>query len=286
MGPNHSIVGNSDILMFCVCNLRPKFIVSAKLPKVLRKHVMLLIRLFSLLLISCFLKSMAGAHGGGIERFGGRNSQTVDNYHFQKSLLAERPYGSKFESIIALKHAKNNDLEQIPSEGTNPPEITQFDEETVFGIHIAPEVRITPLERRDYAYPQSIELSIIARQGGIFSPYTLRFLPDMGETDIEHIVAVSEAHESGLSSRSDSERKAFGQDLDNLTLAEPHLNRHQKAGKDPSEWLPENNQCWYVAKYIEIKKKYGLTMDAAEAAAVFKVYESCESFEMTMKDRN
>ena len=32
-------------------------------------------------------------------------------------------------------------------------------------------------------------------------------------------------------------------------------------------WLPEKNRCWYVAKYIEIKKKYGLTMDSAEAAA-------------------
>ena len=89
-----------------------------------------------------------------------------------------------------------------------------------------------------------------------------------------------------MSNRSDAERKAFGNDLDNLTLAAPRLNRYQKAAKDPAEWLPEKNHCWYVAKYIEIKKKYGLTMDAAEAAAILNAVELCESFEMTKPDCN
>ena len=129
-------------------------------------------------------------------------------------------------------------------------------------------------------------MSIIARQGGIFSPYTLRCFDNRGETDIEHIVAVSEAHESGMSTRTNAERKAFGNDLDNLTLPAPRLNRYQKVAKDPAEWLPEKNRCWYVAKYIEIKRKYGLTMDAAEAAAILKVYESCGSFEMAKPNCN
>ncbi len=89
---------------------------------------------------------------------------------------------------------------------------------------------------------------------------------------------MSEAHESGLSSRSDAERKAFGNDLENLTLAAPRLNRYEKGAKDPAEWLPEKNRCWYVAKYIEIKRKYVLTMDRAEAAAILKVHQSCEPF--------
>lgn len=148
------------------------------------------------------------------------------------------------------------------------------------GIVITPEVRVTPYDRDDYSYPQSIEQRIIAQQGGIFSPYSLRCFSNRRETDIEHIVAVSEAHESGLSARTDEERKAFGNDLDNLTLAAPRLNRYQKVAKDPAEWLPDNNRCWYVAKYIEIKRKYGLTMDRAEADAVSGVYESCKSFEM------
>lgn len=245
---------------------------------------MLLIRLLSVLLISCILVSRASAHGGGMDGYGGHNNRKEENYHFHNGLLAERPYGSKLEAKKAL--TLTNNKEPILSEEPNPHVITQLDGGTVFGIRIAPEVRITPLDRRDYAYPQSIELSIIANQGGIFSPYTLLFFTGRGETDIEHIVAVSEAHASGMSNRTELEQKAFGNDLDNLTLAAPKLNRYQKAAKDPAEWLPEKNLCWYVAKYIEIKKKYGLTMDAAEASAVQKVYESCESFEMTIPDCN
>ena len=48
------------------------------------------------------------------------------------------------------------------------------------------------------------------------------------QTDIEHIVAASEAHDSGLR---------------NLTLAAPQVNRHQKSSKDAAEWLPERNRC-------------------------------------------
>lgn len=245
---------------------------------------MLLIRSLSFLFISYILISTAGAHGGGIDVYGGHTNHTADNYHFRKGLLTEVPYGSKFKAINALNCVKNNASESMPLEGLNPPVVSQLEAEIVLGIRVAPEVRITPFDRRDYAYPQRIELSIIAHQGGVFSPYALRFFTDRSETDIEHIVAVSEAHESGLSSRSDSERKAFGQDLDNLTLATPRLNRHHKAGKDPAEWLPENNQCWYVAKYIEIKKKYDLTMDVAEAMTVLKIYQSCDSFEMNKSD--
>lgn len=139
----------------------------------------------------------------------------------------------------------------------------------------------TPYDHDDYALPHNFEVSIIACQGGIFSPYTLRCFDNRGETDIEHIAAVSEAYECCNSNRSDAVQKAFGNDLDNLTLAAPHLNRYQKAAKDSAEWLPENNQCWYTAKYIEIKKKYGLAMDTAEAAVILKVSESCEPFQMT-----
>ena len=51
-------------------------------------------------------------------------------------------------------------------------------------------------------------------------------------------------------------------------------------------WLPEKNRCWYLAKPIDIKMKYGLTMDAAEAPAILKVYEACRSFETAKPNSN
>ena len=177
--------------------------------------------LLTVLLFSCIWVSTASAHGGGMDGNGGHNSRNAGNYHFHKGLLAGRSYSSKEEAIRVLDRIKNKESEPAPSTRLEPQARPGLDGPTIHGIRIAPEVRTTPYDRDDYAYPQNIEMLIIARQGGIFSPYTLRCFDNRGETDIEHIVAVSEAHESGMSNRSDAERKAFANDLDNLTLAAP-----------------------------------------------------------------
>ena len=61
------------------------------------------------------------------------------------------------------------------------------------------------------------------------------------QTDIEHIVPTSEAHDSGLCAEASSVKLQFAQDLDNLTLASPSVNRHQKSDKDFAEWTPAEN---------------------------------------------
>ena len=148
-------------------------------------------------------------------------------------------------------------------------------------IVIKPENRCSPYNRDHYPYPQSVEDSIIARMGGrIYSPYTGESFASKRETDIEHVVAVSEAHDSGLCATSTSTRRAFARDLDNLTLASPALNRYEKVAKDVAEWLPVQNQCWFVARVVAIKKKYGLSMDAREAAAALNVLADCVNLEM------
>lgn len=150
----------------------------------------------------------------------------------------------------------------------------------VLGVRIAAEVDDGSYEREDYDYPGSIEADIVNRQGGLFSPYSLNCFGSASNTDIEHIVATAEAHASGMYARTEEDRGAYGTDLDNLTLAAPSVNRNQKSDKDPAEWMPENNRCWYVGKWVEIKKKYNLTMDQAEADSVAAVYQECDSFEM------
>lgn len=149
----------------------------------------------------------------------------------------------------------------------------------VLGVPIEPEATREDYDRDDYSFPPSIEARIVESQGGVFSPYSMRCFDSTAETDIEHIVAAVEAHESGMWDATEAEKEAFARDLANLTLASPELNRI-KSGKDPGEWMPENNRCWYVGKFVDIKRKYGLSMDQAEADAVLAVYASCSSFDM------
>ena len=148
------------------------------------------------------------------------------------------------------------------------------------GLTITPENRCSDYSSRLYTYPQSIEVSIIDKQGGIFSPYNMECFGDRSETDIEHIVARSEAHDSGLCAASGEVRKQFSRDLVNLTLASPNLNRSIKRAKDVAEWIPSSNQCWYVNAVIEVKRKYHLTVDQEESDVLNQWLNQCESFEM------
>ena len=150
--------------------------------------------------------------------------------------------------------------------------------ETWRGLTVAPEHRCSEYDkRRDYPYPQSVERDIVHELGAVYGPYTGRCFASTGETDIEHIVAASEAHDSGLCAADAATKARFARDILNLTLASPQLNRYEKSGKDAAEWLPERNRCWFAARVVAVRLAYGLTVDRREAAALERVFASCES---------
>ena len=107
--------------------------------------------------------------------------------------------------------------------------------------------------------------------------YTGRCFASTADTDIEHIVAASEAHDSGLCARDAATKARFARDLRNLTLASPRVNRHEKSGKDAAEWVPDRNRCWFADRVLEVRRAYGLTIDWREAAVLDGILAGCES---------
>ena len=153
-------------------------------------------------------------------------------------------------------------------------------DETFRGLPIEPENRCSPYDKKSmYPYPQSIELEIIDRQG-LYGPYTGTHFDDRRQTDIEHITPTAEGHDSGLCAADPETRRRFATDLENLTLASPKVNRHQKSGKDAGEWLPDRNRCWFADRVVKVKRKYGLSVDAREAEALKRVLTGCASTSM------
>lgn len=153
-------------------------------------------------------------------------------------------------------------------------------EDPLEGITIEPENRCSPYERYSGPFGSDVESRISAQQGGLFSPYSMRCFASERDVDIEHIVAASEAHDSGMCAHSKEDKTEFASDFLNLTHAAPHLNRYEKIAKDAAEWLPEHNQCWYTNRIVEVKRKYGLSVDAKEAKALRIVLRSCKSTTM------
>ena len=147
--------------------------------------------------------------------------------------------------------------------------------ETWRGLRVAPENRCSPYDAADYRYPQSVELEIIDELGGVYGPYSDRWFDSRYETDIEHMVARSEAHDSGLCAQNPEIRRLFASDTLNLTLAAPYLNRYEKRAKDAAEWLPDYNRCWFAERVIAVRQKYRLTIDQAETRALDRALASC-----------
>ena len=152
------------------------------------------------------------------------------------------------------------------------------------GLVVAPEHRCSAYDSSDYRYAQSLEARIVAGLGDIFSPYTGRCFDDARQTDIEHIVARSEAHDSGLCAADVATRRRFAADLANLTLASPEVNRYQKGAKDASAWLPEQNRCWFANRIVDVRRRYGLTIDEREVDALEPLLATCQSGELVAPD--
>jgi hypothetical protein len=97
---------------------------------------------------------------------------------------------------------------------------------------------------------------------------------DSSELDIDHLVALGEAADSGVRDWSESDREAFANDLDQLVAVTARSNR-SKSDQDPAEWLPELDRCGYVTRWIEVKTRYELSVDQAEHDAIAAVLAQC-----------
>ena len=146
------------------------------------------------------------------------------------------------------------------------------------GLTVAPENRCSPYHVDDYHYTNKLEDKLAEIVGAPFSPYDNVVYDSWHQMDIEHVVARSEAHDSGLCSADKETRHKFATDMLNISTASAKVNRcgpGGKCGKDVAEWLPSHNQCWFVNKVILVKRKYNLSIDHAELNAMESVLENC-----------
>ena len=118
--------------------------------------------------------------------------------------------------------------------------------------------------------------------GQVYTPYTCTLFDIQADgtaaTDIEHIVALAEAYDSGLA---ESQFRTFAGDIDNLTIADPTVNRRQKSDLDAGEWEPPENRGWFAARVVAVKQKYGLSVNPAERDALQSMLNSDPSRTVT-----
>ena len=98
------------------------------------------------------------------------------------------------------------------------------------------------------------------------------------DVDIDHVVALKEAWESGAYRWSASRRLAFANDLGvswALRAVTDNVNS-SKGDRDPASWLPpyRASTCTYLVGWVAVKLRWGLSVDAAEKAAIVDAWSS------------
>ncbi|MEJ6761077.1 MAG: HNH endonuclease family protein [Candidatus Planktophila sp.] len=93
---------------------------------------------------------------------------------------------------------------------------------------------------------------------------------------IDHVVALSNAWQTGAFKLSADQRKALANDSINLFAVKGRLNS-QKGDGDAATWLPplKSFRCEYVAQQIAVKAKYSLWVVPPEKAAMQLILEKC-----------
>ena len=97
------------------------------------------------------------------------------------------------------------------------------------------------------------------------------------DIDIDHMVPLAEAWGSGASGWTSARREAYANDLgDYRTLVGVTDNVNQaKSDQDPSTWLPTYDKCRYVAEWVAVKIRWGLSADAAEKQVLSTYAGTC-----------
>lgn len=118
--------------------------------------------------------------------------------------------------------------------------------------------------------------------GALLDPYTgdgvpfLRGQDSSADVQIDHVVALSNAWQTGAQQLDADARELFANDPLNLLAVDGPTNGSKGDG-DAATWLPpaRGYRCAYVARQVAVKQKYGLWVTAAESDAIARVLSGC-----------
>lgn len=115
--------------------------------------------------------------------------------------------------------------------------------------------------------------------GKWLSQYDNKVFTKASQLDIDHLVPLKEAWESGASAWTDKERELFANDLgyrDSLLAVSASTNR-SKGDRDPSDWQPANKKfaCQYAVSWVSVKFRWSLSIDLDEYSSLYSMLSKC-----------
>ena len=105
-------------------------------------------------------------------------------------------------------------------------------------------------------------------EGDWLSPYDNMMHTNPSDLDIDHMIPLKEAWDSGAWSWTAAQRQTFANDLSDprALIAVTAGQNRSKSDKDPSNWIPPQKSytCTYLSEWVAIKAHWNLSMDQSE----------------------
>ena len=111
---------------------------------------------------------------------------------------------------------------------------------------------------------------IVKDTGKWYSAYDGATVTNFSALDVDHMVPLAEAWDSGASKWDAAKREVYANDMGdpNSLIAVTATTNRSKSDQDPAEWLPAKDVCTYLKNWVHVKVRWSLTVDEKELKAI------------------
>ncbi len=141
--------------------------------------------------------------------------------------------------------------------------------------------------RHEVLISESIEEVVMdgnckVKSGEWYDPYTNDKFTESKDLDVDHMVPLSEARNSGGYTWDKETKKKYANDMsyENHLIAVSSSANRSKGASTPDKWKPANEDFWceYAEAWVVIKFTWGLTITMDEAVALKIMSDGCEPY--------
>jgi hypothetical protein len=207
------------------------------------------------------------AHSGALDKQGGHFNRKTDTYHCHR----EPCISTQSQVLEATKQAESDSFIKLYNRKDWPHWIDEDRDCQNTRQELLTTTSLVPVT---FTNAKKCTVKI----GSWFGMYTGKTYTNASDVDIDHVVALSNAHKSGGYNWTREHRRLFANDVSNLLVVSDKANR-QKSDKAPDKWMPSDERYWcsYIAIWKDVKGKYNLALSDRELEVIERVSnETCD----------
>lgn len=125
---------------------------------------------------------------------------------------------------------------------------------------------------------------IVKDTGKWYSAYDALTVTNFSALDVDHMVPLAEAWDSGASKWDAAKREVYANDMGDSTslIAVTAATNRSKSDQDPGDWLPAKDVCTYIANWVHVKVRWSLAVDDKELKAINTANAKCPKTKITV----